>query len=96
MSDDDDENRFLLKEERGEKKPKDGNEGSSKKTVKKVVAEEPQKKLKTKNTKTKVAAAELSHDEVGDGEDIADEVVDFDMSGESDAGEEASGDDDSM
>lgn len=99
LSDDDDEDRFLLKEERGEKKPKNGVENGSKKATKKVVAEEPQKKLKTKNTKAKVAAAESSSkDEVGEGEDIADEVVDFDMSeeSESDADEEVTGDDDSM
>ena len=100
MSDDgDDEDRFLLKEEREVKKKsvsKDQDE-SIKKSTKKARTEETQKKLKTKNTKAPtVETATEEEDEIADGEDIADEVIDFDMSEEESeaSGEEGDDEDD--
>ncbi|XP_046458250.1 nucleolar complex protein 2 homolog [Daphnia pulex] len=78
--DEDDENRFLLKEER-ESKPKTKNPEESKKRKEKVQVEEPKKKVKTKKTKTVEPTEE--EEEIADGEDIADEVTDFNMSDES-------------
>nr|SVE85380.1 EOG090X02MG [Daphnia pulicaria] len=78
--DEDDENRFLLKEER-ESKSKTKNPEESKKRKEKVQVEEPKKKVKTKKTKTVEPTEE--EEEIADGEDIADEVTDFNMSDES-------------
>lgn len=84
--DEDDEERFLLKEERGgEKKLKDSSD-SVKKSTKKSNKEDSEKKQPTKNTKAKAVPVpdEVEDEELDDGEDIADEVVDFDMSEEDD------------
>nr|CAG4649164.1 EOG090X02MG [Scapholeberis mucronata]SVE93503.1 EOG090X02MG [Scapholeberis mucronata] len=86
LSDDgDDEDRFLLKEERGEKKLKDSND-SVKKSTTKSNKEDSEKKKPTKNTKAKAVPVpvEIEDEELDGGEDIADEVVDFDMSEEDD------------
>ncbi len=80
--DEDDENRFLLKEER-ESKPKAKNSEESKKRKEKVQVEEPKNKVKTKKTKTVEPTATEEEEEIADGEDIADEVTDFNMSDES-------------
>lgn len=80
--DEDDENRFLLKEERDVKKSK-VHDDSVKKSTKKVQAEQSKIKLKTKSEKAPtVDAPTPEEDEIADGEDIADEVIDFDMSEE--------------
>lgn len=73
LSDDEGDQDSLLKEERGKKKTKE-DEGV-KKITKKVQMEKSKKKPKT-------AAAAKQDDKMSDGEDdIADEVIDFDMSG---------------
>nr|CAG4636846.1 EOG090X02MG [Ceriodaphnia reticulata]SVE72822.1 EOG090X02MG [Ceriodaphnia reticulata] len=93
--DDDDENRFLLKEERAvEKKSKDQDD-SIKKNTKKAQerTEETKKKLKTMSIKAPADATEEDDDEI-EGEDIADEVIDFDMSEEESENEHSEDEDD--
>nr|SVE81830.1 EOG090X02MG [Daphnia magna] len=83
--DEDDENRFLLKEER-EVKTKSKNQGEKKKgKEKKTHAEEPKKIVKTKAMK---AATATEEEDIGEGEDIADEVTDFNMSEDDESGRE--------
>ncbi|XP_032783473.1 nucleolar complex protein 2 homolog isoform X2 [Daphnia magna] len=83
--DEDDENRFLLKEER-EVKTKSKNQDEKKKgKEKKTHAEEPKKIVKTKAMK---AATATEEEDIGEGEDIADEVTDFNMSEDDESGRE--------
>nr|SVE75009.1 EOG090X02MG [Daphnia dolichocephala] len=79
LSDDEnDEDRFLLKEEReGNTKSKNVNE--TKKGKVKPPVEEPKKKVKAKLVKTVTPTEENA---IGEGDDIADEVIDFNMSEE--------------
>nr|SVE74070.1 EOG090X02MG [Daphnia barbata] len=76
--DEDDKDRFLLKEEREVKtKLENGNETKKRKT--KPPVEEPKKKVKAKTVKTATPSEET---DIGEGDDIADEVTDFNMSEE--------------
>merc|ERR1712071_599719 len=84
--DDDDEDRFLLKEERGTKRKSDTEVKESKK-VKKVLEDPLLKTVKKKEKQQKTKKEVVKETEVveeADGEDIADQVGDFNMSDDDD------------
>jgi len=95
--DEDDEDRFLLKEERGTKRKTDGDVKEAKKTKKSMEADV---KTTQKNKKKKNDAVEETKEKVeetmekADGEDLADEVCDFNMSDDDDVDGESGESDD--
>ena len=95
--DEDDEDRFLLKEERGTKRKTDSDVKEAKKTKKSMEADV---KTTQKNKKKKNDAVEETKEKVeetmekADGEDLADEVCDFNMSDDDDVDGESGESDD--